>query len=196
VVDKQAEWLEPVLTELLGWVRAPEQLWYRVQTPQVSKPESSVRQLMLALAATLAVVTIVVGFRELRGNSMGNRGEIEFRSAKAGEVSAWVKANTGLDIPLPDQPAAVELVGARVMKGETTAVEVAYRVGGHDAKLVVSKVESGLAVHTGHRFLGNSGTRASSWIMRDQLYTLACAEPGDLRAACTLCHADGSTALN
>jgi len=148
------------------------------------------------MAAMLAVVAISFGFREFRGNSGGNGAKIEFHSAKAAQVSAWVKANTGLDIPLPDQPEGVQLVGARVLKGETTAVEVAYRVGGHDAKLLVSKVESGLAVHSGHRFLGNPGTRASSWIMKDQRYTLACAEPGDLRAACTLCHVDGSTALN
>ena len=50
------EWLEPVLTEHLRRVRAPKELWYRVQTPRARLSGGSTRQLAWALATTLAIV--------------------------------------------------------------------------------------------------------------------------------------------
>lgn len=213
-MDKQElrnEWLEPVLTRHLGQVIAPDELWYRVHNnPPVPSAKSSVRQLAWALAATLAIVTVAWGFHARRSGLTASealairsleRGQdrLEFRSGEVAQIRAWVETGTGIDIPLPSEtPAAVQMLGAHVVKGAVPGVEVAYRVDDHDVVLLVSRAGSSADGLSKHRFLTSKGSRVSSWIMGGQLYTLACNNPGDIRAACVLCHvgAEGQTALN
>jgi hypothetical protein len=117
---------------------------------------------------------------------------LEFHSGSVAQVRDWIKTRTGLDLPLPAELSpSVRLIGAQMVDGATA--EVKCRIGDHDATLLVSKASATLRGVAGHRFLGTEsyqGTRVSSWIMRGQMYTLACAAPGDFRVECLLCHAD------
>jgi hypothetical protein len=212
VVDKQEldyEWMEPVLTRNLRRVGAPRELWHRVDNP-VSSAKGSDWRLRLALAATLAIVTIAWGFYQRLGSLPASqalairslsRGTdlLEFRSSESAQIRAWVKTSAGIDVPLPSAtPATVQMLGAHVVKGPVSGVEVAYRLGRQDVVLVVSKAGSMPDRVISHRFLASKDDRLSSWIMGGNLYTLACANPGDIRVACVLCHfvGDGQAALN
>ena len=116
---------------------------------------------------------------------------VEFASNRATDITGWVKSNTGLDVPVRQDPKApIRLVGASVVRTEKVpTAEIAYRVGSHDVALRVTKAE-GAAAETGHQGLaGIQGRKSASWTMRGQLYTLACATPEDLKVACLLCHA-------
>jgi len=193
VVDRQGmrnEWLEPVLTEHLSRVRAPEELWRRVQTPRVQQSRSSSPQLIWALAATLAIVTVAWGFHA-RLNALDSRdGNLTLRCADPARIRAWVKANTGLDIPLPEKPgAAVQLVSARALRSDPPSAEVDYRVAGHDARLLVAKARATTSAHR----IPAATDRQASWTMRGQVYSLACDDPATLRAACLLCHVGGQS---
>jgi len=185
------EWLEPVLTEHLGRVRAPKELWYRVQTPGARQSGGSTRQLGWALATTLAIVAVAWGFHA-RGNGLSaNQAHLTLRCAAPGQIRAWVKANTGIDIPLAAKPpATVQLVSALAVKGDLPAAEVDYRVEGHDARLLVARAGLGEGGQAGHQFQ-ESKSGQTSWTMRGQTYTLASADPAELRVACLLCHAGG-----
>jgi hypothetical protein len=117
--------------------------------------------------------------------------DLEMRSGTAGEIRTWVKRKTGLDLPLPESaPECIRMSGACSVKGARPMVEVAYRMNGRKAVMLVSKA-AGLPDDTRHRFLKSesvSGARVSSWVMRGQLYTLAFAGGGDAREECRLCH--------
>ncbi len=101
---------------------------------------------------------------------VGHRG---LRSSDPGEIRAWVQAKAGIDVPLRARPAGVQLKGASVSKG---TVEIAYRVGNRDGRLMVG----------GRRVA--PGPRVFTWSMDGRIYTLECATPDDLRIACGLCH--------
>jgi anti-sigma factor RsiW len=202
--DTRKAWLEPLLTQHLGRVAAPEELWDRIQGPGPRVVRSSGRRnfLWAMAAAALLVVTVAAVWQfRLRPEAVAalalRRGaeQLEFRSEESGAIRAWVKERTGLDIPLlADPPASIRLVGASVSDGgRTPTAEVVYQVGGRDAILLVSKADPKL---TGsHRFLSSGqyqGARVSTWVMRGQLCTLACPIPQNPQAGCLLCHATGA----
>jgi hypothetical protein len=160
------EWFEPALARELGQVAAPEELWERVRNPVIRKKKSvhtSVNAARVGACATVILVAI--------GLFVGHRG---LRSADAGEIRGWVKAQAGIDVPLQSRPVGVHLMGASVAKG---SVEIAYRVGNRDGRLVVG----------GHAPSGSNG-RVFTWSMDGRIYTLECATPEDLKIACNLCH--------
>jgi hypothetical protein len=134
-------------------------------------------------------VAIAWGFHA-RGNGLTtNQAKLTLRCADPGQIRAWVKANTGIDIPLAVKPpATVQLVSALSVKGDVPAAEVDYRVDGHDARLTVAKGGLGQGGPAGHQFHGGRSGQ-TSWTMRGQTYTLASADPAELRVACLLCHA-------
>ena len=185
-----SEWLEPVLAEHLRRVPAPDELWHRVQMPRVERAPGSRLRFAWALASTLAIAAVAWGLHA-RVNALASRGaNLAFRCADPTEIRAWVKANTGLDIPLPAKPAStIQLMSARVVAGDSPSAEVDYLVAGHEARLVVSKARSETRPH---RDLASSGSHAS-WTMHGQTYVLACADPAELRTACLLCHAGGQS---
>jgi hypothetical protein len=130
------------------------------------------KKLAWAFVASMLVVALVWGLRPRR--------DLVFRSDSATQIREWVKANAGLDIPLLGS-GQVRLAGARLMRGD---VEIACRVGDHQAKLLVSKGISSLR----HGSQPGRAHSTASWGMNGRLYTLACATPEDLRIACLLCH--------
>ena len=158
------EWFEPALVQHLDRVSAPEELWERVRNPRVRRKKSvhmSVNAARVGACATvLLAVWLVVGHAGLR-------------SGDAREIRAWVKDKAGIDVPLRAHAAGVQLTGASVSKG---AVEIAYRVGKRDGRLVVGGRPAA------------SGARVFTWNMDGHTYTLECATPEDLKIACNLCH--------
>jgi hypothetical protein len=159
------EWFEPALVQHLDRVSAPEELWERVRNPGVRRKKSvhmSVNAARVGACATVLLLAIwlVVGHGGLR-------------SGDAGEIRAFVKDKAGIDVPLRAHAAGVQLTGASVVKG---SVEIAYRVGKRDGRLVVGGRPAA------------SGARVFTWSMDGHTYTLECATPEDLKIACNLCH--------
>ena len=181
-------WIETVLERKLDRVAAPEELWERIdknQSPTQARmpvPHRStgilacvdlIQKLAWTLIAATLVVVLVWGFRPRR--------DLVMQSESATQIREWVKANAGLDIPLLGHSGQVRLTGARLMRGD---VEIACRVGDHQAKLLVSKGNSSLQ----HGAQPTKASSTVSWEKGGRLYTLACAQPEDLKIACMLCH--------
>jgi hypothetical protein len=161
------EWIEPALERHLDRVAAPEELWERVRNPQVVVAKRkgvhrSVNSARLGACVTVVLLAILL-YPWHRG----------VRSGDAGEIRAWVKDKAGIDVPLREHAAGVRLTGASVRKG---SVEIAYRVGKRDGRLVVGGRPSA------------SSARVFTWSMDGRTYTLECATPEDLKMACNLCH--------
>jgi hypothetical protein len=134
-------------------------------------------------------------------------GSQEFRSHDALAMRAWVKGRTGLDVPLvAGGSRLIQLASARSWKGTgfwngalssngRAAAEVAFLVENRRATLRVSPAGPALPGFPQHDVLArkpDERSKAASWVVRGQLYTLACASPEDLRIACSLCHVAGA----
>jgi hypothetical protein len=175
-------WLAPELEHELREVTAPSELWDRVQAARVIRRPESNRRLVwaLALSVVLASVTLLSMVRwPMRHDSQ----TAAFHCQNPAQLRAWVKAKTGIDVPLRgDPPASIRLIGAR---NQREGVEIAYRTGDRDALLLVSRANG--AADVPH---GSPAGKASSWVMNGQRYTLACDNPADLQLACKLCHLD------
>ncbi len=206
-------WLAPLLEQKLRQVAAPEEILTRVGDPQVPRAWSIFPSLAVLTAVTV-VATALWGFFPRLSSSAntqaspaqvfaiqalaGGPERLDFQSGAVPEIRAWVKARTGLEIPLPSMTSnRVRLMGVCAVRGGTPAIEVAYRVSGHRAALLVSKASASTS-GCRHQFLtceSTGGARVSTWIMRGQLYTLAYAAPGNLRDECLLCHNTASPAM-
>jgi len=174
-------WLESSLQQGLREVPAPAELWDRVRNSKaVSSRESN---LTLTWAMAAAVVLIVVGLSVIQRDHAvypltGDHCE------NPAQLRAWVRAKTGLDLPLrAGSSASVQLIDARNVRGR---VEISYRAGNRDAVLLVSRADAGSANLPHSRVRGN----VSTWVMAGQRFTLACADPAALQLACQLCHPD------
>ena len=195
-------WLAPMLARNLGQVSAPDELLHRIHHPRAGRARKPIAlrtvDLMVVSALLALVVWGIFPRKVLSPQALAiqalNRGpeELELQSGTVSEIRSWVKTRTGLDLPLSSETSRrVRLKGVCAVKGATPTIEVAYRVGSHNAALLVSKASPEMAGDGKHRFLkceATGGARVSSWIMRGQLYTLAYAAPGDLRDECLLCH--------
>ena len=196
---------EPELSRHLGPVQAPDELWDRVHdvrvVTHVVKQGPSRGMAWQWAAAALATIAIVAGVtvwqnREISGEERAFRAlsrtpeQLQFRSADLAELRAWVKSDTGMDLPLPVRTtSSVQLIGAYVNRKGTPTAEISYRVAGMDATLVVSKIP--LEGDGRHAFIKSGsyhGTSFQSWTMRGQMYTIASA---DAKVGCLLCHSTG-----
>lgn len=170
--------LESDLGHSLREVTAPPELWDRVQSVRVRRPQAS-RGLVWAVAATVVLATLA-----LSKLPAGRSQQMAFHCQNPAQLRAWVKANAGFNVPLrASLPASIQLVGARAVEGR---VEIAYRAGNRDAMLLVSRADRG-AVNVAH---SQANGKVSSWVMAGQRFTLACNDPADLQLACKLCHLD------
>lgn len=195
--ETSGAWLDAALTEHLGVVQAPGELWDRVRMPRSVTVHPSVPSVRWRVAMTSAVAVLLA----VALWSLHESGSREFRSRDATAVRTWVKGRTGLDIPLvAGGSPLVQLASVRFWNGTSSSngpatAEVAFLVENRPATLRVSPAGFASAGILPHRLLAgepNHGTQAASWIVRGQLYTLACASPEDLRIACTLCHGAGA----
>ncbi len=175
-------WLEPELQRELREVVAPPELWDRVQSARFSRPpERSYRSMVWALA--LPIILAAAAWSVVRSPVRENSQTLAFHCQNPAQLRAWVKATTGIDVPLrAAPPSSIQLTGARRL-GER--IEIAYRAGDHDAVLLVSRASG--AADVPH---GNPTGQASSWVLAGQRYTLASDNPADLQLACKLCHLD------
>jgi hypothetical protein len=134
-------------------------------------------------ALALPIILAAMAWSIVRSPVHENSQTLAFHCQNPAQLRAWVRATTGIDVPLRAvPPAGIQLTGARNL-GER--VEIAYRAGDHNAVLQVSRA-NGVA-DVPH---GSPTGQASSWVMAGQRYTLASDNPADLQLACKLCHLD------
>jgi hypothetical protein len=191
--------LDPHLEQALRPVSAPPDLWARVQAASVveNPPVQPFRWGLVwatAAAAILIATSATLAHLERRGSDEAlalralhaDSKLIHFQCENPARLRSWVRAKTGLDLPLREETApSIRLIGARTIEG-TRGAEVAYRAGNRDAVLLVARAEAGAANVAHNRTNGN----VSTWVMDGQRYTLACDTPADLQLACKLCHLD------
>jgi hypothetical protein len=176
-----SQWLEPELQRGLRPVSAPAELWDRIQGQHAAAPGRvevrENRRLVWAMAAAVVVAAIGLSLVQRQRAAVP---QIAFHCQNPAQLRAWVRANTGLDVPLRARPAAsIQLIGARNV---SEGAAIAYRAGNHDALLLVARAD-GMATVPHSRVSGD----VSTWVMNGQRFTLACA---DLQLACKLCHLD------
>lgn len=202
--EKQTD-LERALRRHLGRTEAPQELWKRVDAARRT-PRMATAPMWTVWAAAAALLAVTAGgwvlWQELTGPVTAEalavdaltRGpeQLRFHSDRAAEIRTWLRANAGLDIPLPPQHSPlVQILGATVLDGDTPMAEISYRVGEYNAALLVAKDTTGARTYPRHEVRPSESfqeARVSSWSMRGQSYTLAWAAPGEFRVACLLCH--------
>ena len=195
---RKHEWLEPELEWGLRQVSAPPELWDRVQTASLLDTPPATFRWGLVWATAAAAIVIATSATLMHLQRAGSDEALAMRALQAdsklggfqcenpARLREWVRAKTGLDVPLRDEVSpAIQLVGARTIE-ESRGVEVEYRAENRDAVLLVSRVPAGIANVAHNRPSGN----ISSWVMDGQRYTLACDNAADLQIACKLCHLD------
>jgi hypothetical protein len=206
------EWFEPELSRHIGPVKAPEELWDRVQNHEVARTPRPARMWLTSMgyawasAAALVVVALAVTWT-LRVRSQENVSNEELavrallrgpdglglHSGQASEIRAWIKAGTGIDLPEQMRSSGmIQLYGASMIRKDAPTAEISYRVGDMDVALVVSKMSSGQDVRHSVLAIGaDQGVKYQSWEMHGQRYTVAAANSA---VACFLCHANGPPA--
>jgi hypothetical protein len=117
-----------ILERNLSRVEAPAELWDRVTGGR----ETRRRSVWLPWALALACASVAMA---------GIFYKPALRSDDPALVREWVKARTGVDVPLATQH-AVQLTGARVVK--TGRIEIAYKSG----VVLISKAD-GTSAHWG-----------------------------------------------
>jgi hypothetical protein len=204
--------LERELARQLAPVTAPETLWDRIHEPGKSVPRGMPMALFawqqVVWPAAVVVVIIFAGVlwkmspaREPLAELPPASRDFDFRSSDFGAIRKWVKAESNIDIDLPDGAATtaapVLLLGVRLIRFRgSPAAAIDYHVGEGAATLVVSRKQGGLTANTEagkHLFspMKSAGKEhLLSWNMRNQNYTIAYSGDKDLGGACLLCHAN------
>jgi hypothetical protein len=201
------EWFEGELSRHLAPVKAPDELWDRVQNHEVARTPRPARMwLAWASAAAMVLVALAVTWTlRLRSESNASNEQLAvqallrgpeglaLRSGEASEIRTWVKARTGIDLPEQMRSSGmVRLYGATTVRKGVPTAEVSYRVGDMDVSLVVSKLGTGEDVRHSVLAIGSDqGVKYQSWVMHGQRYTVAAANSA---VACFLCHAGGAPA--
>jgi hypothetical protein len=181
-MNNNDKWLETELQSGLRRVSAPAELWDRVQSAQpvrVSAWKKPHRALVWAVAAV--ALLFAAGMSQVQ--SASNPRFDGLRCQNPAELRAWVRANTGLDVPL--RAASVPGLQLQNARGVANGVEIAYRTGNRDGALLVSRAYG--AANVAHDRLAGS---VSTWVLDGQRYTLTSDSPADLQLACKLCHLD------
>ncbi len=184
-----SDWLDVELSRELRPVKAPDELWPRVQAGrwahgtrnQWRMPRTGV--LVTALASLVFGMLWMgkhpVGLENLALRELDNGAQLELRSDNAVEVSAWLRREAGVNVTIPVSD-RVQLTGARVTYARGMAIgEVAYRVADGTALLLVTQAGRAFSAPTRHGGL--------SWQGEQQVYAIASSMP-DPQAACVLCH--------
>ncbi len=187
-----SDWLERELADALAPVRAPQDLWMRVnRAPSRASARRAPRAIAwawiaaAAIAATFAVTFAIPSpsLSQLAAAELAKSIPVDFQSSDPKEKSLRLAARAcvGLRSLIPPRCDA-QFTGARtVERGGARIGEVLYRVAGRDAVLLVGR-EGPLTAPAGHG--------QSSWKAHGQVYALAFSEPAQSRLACRLCHID------
>lgn len=175
-------WLERKLRRDLQRVPAPGGLWDLVMLPRPDAPQPPTRRrtlpwlLAAASVAVASVVAVAWGYYP--------HAQVDFRSHQTSVVRDWIRSRTGIDVPLAAQPdSGIEMI--QVNLGHSGIVEVRYRAAGRDASLTVGRATAARS----HREVANiHGATTASWTAGQHSFTLSVQHPGDMRAACLVCH--------
>jgi len=174
--------LEQELLDGLRPVTAPGELWAHVRTSRsagdvsvgwpagrpVADPEVRRTRFKWVLAAATAVLVVAIAW------SFQPRGD--GRAA----VREWVRSNAGIDLPLAER-AGLRVVAAHASR---SAANLGFTIEGRAGRLLMTKTAAPSSAH----LLPAPDARVYSWSATGLAFTLECASPGDLRAACSLCH--------
>ena len=199
--------LETVLAKHMGPEKAPDALWGRIQNPR-SQARTNATPIWVRWAPIAATLMLVAGGAWWVGNldqrpttpesmavaALENGSEpLALETSDTAEIRRWVKANSGIDIPLPPKhDSVIQVIGARMMDGPNPMAEVSYQVGEYRAALLVAKDPTGRKSYPTHGLRPSDPlekAHVSSWSMRGQSYTLASNARGDeFERACLLCH--------
>lgn len=201
---------EPELRRHLSPVKAPDELWDRIQSADPSSfevvrtPKPRFGMTLAWGAAAVLIVAAITGVTTWRNRILSSEEravralarapeQVEFRSADLSEIRNWVKDSSGLDVPLRGLPGTnVQLIGASLVRQGVPTAEISYRVGGMNAALVISKAaEGGEGKHAFVKSGSFHGANFQSWTMRGEMFTIAAA---DAHAGCVLCHSTGAPA--
>lgn len=201
------EWLKPILEKQLAPTAAPAALWGQVADRMAGTERTAPVRFGLVWALVVpGLLLAVAGLSTLRHPveptassdalaiiGLGQRpGALDFQSDRADDIRAWVTRNTGLDVTFRNQPPSpIQLLGARVVKADVPAAEVAFRVGDTRGALLITRPYGTVARALSHRGLSaepRDGAAVTSWTSHSQRYTLAMASPESFQAACHLCH--------
>lgn len=199
--------LEAVLAKQMGPVKAPDALWSRIQNPrqQVQSSATSMWVRWAPIAATLVLVAGGMWWVRNLGDQPttreamavaalgGSEEELSLRTSDTAEIRRWVRANSGIDIPLPPKhDSVIQVIGARMVNGPDQLAEVSYQVGDYRAALLVAKDPTGKKSYPTHGLRPSDPlekAHVSSWSMRGQSYTLASdARAEEFETTCLLCH--------
>lgn len=191
--------LESVLAKHLNRVAAPMNTWAHVR----GSVRAPARPIWTVWAAAAAAALLAVGLWQASQPPQSveamavaaldqSASDLAIQTEDANTVRKWIKAESGLEIPLPPKhDDLVKILGARINRGEQTVAEISYQVGEYRAALMIAKDPSGKRTYPNHDVRSSDPfdkARVSSWSMRGQSYTLAWSAPGEFRVACLLCH--------
>jgi hypothetical protein len=193
---------EAELARHLRPVSAPDRLWEKIEQAGVAeRPVRAPWPLWAFAAAALAALALFcLSLRSdttpylatLAAQQLGaNASPIEFRSGDAAEIQRWAKRYAALDIPLAGGR-GIQLLGASLVRNGGLFLCVSYRVGDHTGKLLVTRGSSGVAQHAAMQTASRPGAALVSWTAQGQSYVLAAPDVQALRAACVMCHANGT----
>jgi hypothetical protein len=203
--------VEKILRKRLRRIEAPSELWAQVQSGEHLSARTSPTWIPWA-STVAAVVAVVGGWTLWQGKQAPLSTEalavaalkdggahLELRTDEPDEVRRWVRAQSGIEIPLPPvHDPTVRIMGANIIQGAVPVAEISYRVGEDTATLLVAKDPTGARSLPGHEAReaeSYKSARVSSWSMRGQAYTLASASSGEFKSACLLCHTDSEPPL-
>ena len=166
MAENQDRWIKQELERSLRRVAAPEQLWDRIQSPQLVRSRTQTRFMALATVPMVMLVALI-------GSHTRNVPAVQFRSSDPAAIQAWIKAGTGLDVPMH----AGKLAGASIVSARTA--EIAYRGEGNMTLLVSTRTAQ-----------APRNANMLTWTANGLTYQIACAEQQDMKA-CTMCHVGG-----
>ncbi len=117
-----------ILEQSLGRTEAPAELWDRVLGGRTTRRRGSGAWIVAVACAAAAMVWAMY--------------TPSLKSSDPAVVREWVKARTGMDVPLA-RPSEVRLTGVRVVR--SGRIELSYRAGDRAGVVLVSRIEKGRA---------------------------------------------------
>jgi hypothetical protein len=215
---KSHSWLEKELAGQLCVVSAPDTLWrgiHEQRRPLRARPRfwMSWTKWPVATAAFVTVLSALIwrfgvpsnpsgdletlAGRELQGLSSGT-GQTDMRSTDPGEIRAWIRERSDIDVLLPGRlpessspgNKTVRLLGARMIQADSHRVAViTYKVGDDFAAMLVADTGSNGPPHASQRIRSTKETSFYSWSLGNDEYTVAFGSKQESQRACLLCHA-------
>jgi anti-sigma factor RsiW len=191
-------WLERELSDGLGRVAAPADLWERVEAPPAqgrSVPWALAAMLMIGVAvgtlwSFMATRNPVVEAARAAMRSPSATPALDLQTGSCAELQDWLRRQAGLEVAIPGNQKRVELLGARMIRrGGDDIAAIAYRFANGAATLFVGKAKAGGEGKHGVTHVASiGGAELYSWTSHEQSFALVSASHEDPRGACRLCH--------